>query len=220
MGSKARNALDENLKDVKKLLELHAQEGGAKQGRRYGLEVLNKSAIVLLTSFWEAYCEDVAAEGLEFIVEHAPDADKLPTTIKRAVAEQLKKDSHDLAIWQISDKKWRDLLLSNMADLKRLRDRKLNTPKSDNIDQLFASAIGLDKVSQAWRWEKQTSEKARSRLDDLVTLRGSIAHRGKAEEAVLKVQVEEYLGLVTRLAAKTGGAVKKHVHGITGKDLF
>ena len=38
------------------------------RGRRYHLEVLNKSAIVLVTSFWEAYCEDIAAEGLAHIV--------------------------------------------------------------------------------------------------------------------------------------------------------
>jgi RiboL-PSP-HEPN len=68
MPSKARIAFRENVKDVQRLLDLHKDKGGIAQGRRYGLEVLNKSAIVLLTSFWEAYCEDIAAEALEHIV--------------------------------------------------------------------------------------------------------------------------------------------------------
>jgi hypothetical protein len=32
--------------------------------------VLNKSAIVLLTAFWEAYCEDLAAEALNHVGDH------------------------------------------------------------------------------------------------------------------------------------------------------
>lgn len=68
MPSKARTSLAENLNDIDKLLELHASEGGAARGRRYDLEVLNKSAIVLISSYWEAYCEDLAEETLEHII--------------------------------------------------------------------------------------------------------------------------------------------------------
>jgi len=53
MPSKARKAFDENAKDIEKLLRLHEQEGGTAKGRRFGLEVLNKSAIVLITSYWK-----------------------------------------------------------------------------------------------------------------------------------------------------------------------
>ena len=62
MPSEARKAFDANVADVDRLLALHSTAGGAGQGRRYGLEVLNKSAIVLVTAYWEAYCEDIAAE--------------------------------------------------------------------------------------------------------------------------------------------------------------
>jgi hypothetical protein len=51
MPSKAKVALDENLGDVERLLELHQEKGGGARGRRYGLEVLNKAAIVLITSY-------------------------------------------------------------------------------------------------------------------------------------------------------------------------
>ena len=51
MPSKARVAFDEHLKDVERLLELHEQQSSASPGKRSGLEVLNKSAIVLITSY-------------------------------------------------------------------------------------------------------------------------------------------------------------------------
>ena len=68
MPSKARRAFDDSAKDVKRLLEIHKTIGGNAPGRRAGLEVLNKSAIVLITAIWEAYCEDISAEALEHIV--------------------------------------------------------------------------------------------------------------------------------------------------------
>ena len=46
--SNAYKAFQKNMEDIERLLELHTQEGGSEPGRRYGLEVLNKSAIVLI----------------------------------------------------------------------------------------------------------------------------------------------------------------------------
>jgi len=57
-------------------------------------------------------------------------------------------------------------------------------------------------------------------LDRYITLRGSIAHRGSAASSVTKADVQDYFGHVRRLAAKTGGEVKRHVRGVTGADLW
>jgi len=67
MASQARIRFDKNCEDVERLLEVHRDLGGSGRGRRRRLEVLNKSAIVLLYAFWEAYCEDIAAEGLNHL---------------------------------------------------------------------------------------------------------------------------------------------------------
>ena len=64
MESNAKQKFDKNCEDINKLLEFHESSGGSSPGRRYGLEVLNKSAVVLICAIWEAYCEDIAAEGL------------------------------------------------------------------------------------------------------------------------------------------------------------
>ncbi|HFD31683.1 MAG TPA: hypothetical protein ENJ28_03060 [Gammaproteobacteria bacterium] len=221
MPSNARTAFDENLKDIEKLMELHQREGGTSRGRRYDLEVLNKSAIVLITSYWEAYCEDIAAEALEHIVKHSKSSDTLPKELKKAIAKELENDKNDLAIWEVADAKWKTYLQARLEKLQEARDRKLNTPKSGNIDQLFLSAVGINKVSSAWKWAtKMTVARSRVKLDKFVTLRGSIAHRGNSSKSVKKSEVTDYLNFIKQLAAKTGGRVNTHVKNVTGKPLW
>ena len=221
MPSKARESLDENLKDIERLLELHQKEGGVAKGRRYGLEVLNKSAIVLITSYWEAYCEDIAAEALEHIVKYAKTSDALPKSLKKKIASELEKDKNELAVWEISDGKWRTYLQARLTKLQEDRNRKLNTPKSENIDQLFEDAVGITKISSAWHWSnKMTVTRATKKLNEFVTLRGSIAHRGKSSKSVRKSQVIDYLEFIKKLAVKTGGKVNRHVKSVTEKPLW
>ena len=215
MPSKARKSFDENIKDIDRLLEIHETIGGPEQGRRHGLEVLNKSAIVLITSFWEAYCEDIAYEGLAHIADNLVSSDDLPKEIKKRVAKELKKCKHELAIWKISDSKWRAYLKASVEPIE-----DLNTPKAAQIDELFSDLLGIHKISESWYWQGMSSENARKKLDRFVTLRGSIAHRGESVKSVQKREVEDYVEFVRRLAAETGGRVNSHVKGLTGKSLW
>jgi len=221
MPSRAYKAFNENASDIQRLLEIHEEKGGTLPGRRYRLEVLNKSAIVLITSFWEAYCEDLAAEGLEHIVTHAASAASLPKEIKQIIAKELKKDANELAVWSLCDDGWKRVLWSNLQRLRDQRNKRLNTPKTENIDNLFRNALGIPRVSSSWRGAtKMTVTRAREKLDDYVTLRGEIAHRGKAAKAVTKAKVKDYFEFVKKLASKTGGTVNSHVRKITGKTLW
>lgn len=221
MPSKAWKSFRENTEDIERLLKLHEQQGGLQRGRRFGLEVLNKSAIVLVTSFWEAYCEDVAAEGLSHIVENAPSAAALSAELKKLVAKELKSDAHELKIWDLAGDGWRDVLRSRLAVLQESRNRKLNTPKAQNIDDLFLSALGIKDISSAWHWpKKMTVERARQKLDRFVTLRGEIAHRGSASKSVTKAQVVDYYKFIKEIGSRTGGRVNTHVRAITGKSLW
>jgi polyribonucleotide nucleotidyltransferase len=221
MPSKARKAFDENIKDIEKLMELHQKEGGKSRGRRYDLEVLNKSAIVLITSFWEAYCEDIASEALEHIINNIKSSDNLPKELKKQVAKELEENKNELAIWEVADDKWKQYLRTRLSEYQEKRNRKLNTPKTKNIDQLFFSSIGISKVSSSWNWSKKmTVARATEKLDKYVTLRGSIAHRGKHLQSVKKSEVMDYLEFIKKLSSKTGGAVNSHVKKVTGKSLW
>lgn len=220
MSSKARKSFDKNLCDIKRLMELHQQEGGTSPGRRYNLEVLNKSAIVLITAYWEAYCEDVAAEALKHIIKHAKTSDVLPKELKKAIAKELEEDKNDIAVWKVADGKWKDYLQSRLEEWQEARNRKLNTPKTENIDALFMSAVGIGRVSKSWKWASMSVLQAKTKLDEFVTLRGSIAHRGKPSESVTKAKVQDYLNFIQKLATRTGGKVSSHVKSSTGKPLW
>lgn len=220
MASKSRKAFDRNVKDVERLLEIHADVGGDAQGRRFGLEVLNKSAVVLITAIWEAYCEDLAAEALDHLVANATSGASLPKELKKKLAAEIKADSNDLAMWDLADSGWKARAEARLATLMAERNRRLNTPKADQIKDLFAAAIGLSDVSSAWSWKKMSVAQARKKLDTFVELRGAIAHRGSAASSVKKAQVTNYLVHVKRLVGKTGGRVNTYVRTATGKALW
>jgi hypothetical protein len=220
MASKARRAFDQNAKDVERLLEIHQDLGGDARGRRYRLDVLNKSAIVLITALWEAYCEDLAAEALDHLVIHMRNASTLPKELKKRIAKEIKADPNDIAMWTLADAGWKAKIRERLAALTEERNRRLNTPKSDNIDQLFADAIGLSAVSAKWSWTKMTVDTAKKKLDGFVALRGAIAHRGKGSTSCKKAQVEDYFAHVKRLVAKTGGSVNTFVRGATKVGLW
>lgn len=221
MASAARGAFDKNVQDIKRLLDLHEHLGGKQPGRRYGLEVLNKSAIVLITSFWESYCEDIAAEALAHVVKHAKSADALPKELKKMIAKELEQDPHDLALWGLAGNGWRKMVQERLEGIQESRNRKLNAPRTENINKLFESALGIVKISNSWRLaQNMPARKSEEKLDRFVTLRGSIAHRGKAEGPVKKAHVVDYLDFVSRLAATTGGEVNKYVHVVTGRYLW
>ncbi len=221
MPSKAWGAFLANTKDIERLLQLHVQAGGVQRGRRFGLEVLNKSAIVLITSFWEAYCEDVAAEGLSHLIDLAPKATALPEGLRKAIAKELKSDHHELRVWDLAGDGWRKVLRARAEALREARNRRLNTPKTENIDELFFSALGIKEISSAWHWpKKMTVVRARKKLDRFVALRGGIAHRGRADTAVVKAQVVDYYKFVRKIRSLTGGRVNAHAKSIAGTPLW
>ncbi len=221
MPSKAEQALIDNLSDIDKLLELHTSEGGDGRGRRYGLEVLNKSAMVLITSYWEAFCEDLAEEALEHILTNSSSSDDLPLDIKKIISKELKKDQNELSVWEVADNKWKQFLSARLTKLKEERNRKLNTPKTSNIDDLFEKTLGLKNISSNWRWSRKlTINGAREKLDKFIELRGEIAHRGQPADSVKKAQVTDYREFIEKLASKTSSAVNKHVNDITGVGLW
>src|SRR5438876_11617428 len=124
MPSKARVAFDRSAEDVKRLLEIHQDLGGDAPGRRHRLEVLNKSAMVLVTAIWEAYCEDIASEALDHLVKHVPDALALPKELKKRIAKELKAEPNEIAVWELADSGWTAKVQARLAALTEERNRK------------------------------------------------------------------------------------------------
>jgi hypothetical protein len=220
MASSAREKFDKNCQDIDRLMEIHKHYAGNDPGRKMQLEVLNKSAIVLISAFWEAYCEDVVSEGLKHIIEHSENSTTLPTDLKKKIAVELKKDPHDLAVWKLADSAWRDYLKARLDKLNDDRAKNLNTPKSSKIQALFDDTIAISDITAKWRWRKMSSSNAQKKLDKFVSLRGTIAHRGSNETHSYKYEVTDFLNHVKKLVEITDDDVNGHILKLTGKKMW
>lgn len=218
--SKAKARFKSNCRDIDRLLEIHKEKGGNKAGRRRRLEVLNKAGVVLLCAFWEAFCEDLAAEGVEHLVAYANDWTDLPKALQKKVAKELEDDQHELAVWKLAGNGWRTVLKSRLADFTTERNWHLNAPKSENIDKMFDDALGVTRVSSSWRWPGSSTAQTRVRLDEFVQRRGAIAHRGSSAHGTRRYHVDQGYDLLQRLVEKTGNAVNNALSHATGEAMW
>lgn len=210
--SDASDAFYASCGDIDRLLEIHADVGGDGPGKRYGVQVLNKSGLVLLSAFWEAFCEDLAAEAIQKIVDDAEDASVLPKELRKVIAKELRSDLDESSPWKLADDGWKAVLLNRMSGLKAVRDRALNTPNSDNIDKLFFEAMGIVDLSHSWYWPNMRYVDARKKLDSYLKLRHEIAHRGgPTGRSVWKSDVQGFYNHLDHLVYCTDWRVNKEL---------
>jgi hypothetical protein len=67
MPSTALTRLHRRLSDVDDLMNAHAAVGGTERGRRYGVEGLNRAAVVMLCAHLEGFVEDLFTEAFEAV---------------------------------------------------------------------------------------------------------------------------------------------------------
>lgn len=204
--------LQANLREVDALFALHQFKTGTSAGRRHGVEVLNKAAVVLTVACWEAFVEDVAVQGAEHLarVHYSPAI--VPKHVQQAICRRVRDDKNEIAAWQLTDTGWRSALLEHV----RAQVDRFHTPKSENVDELLQRCIGLPKVSDNWSWNGMSAAKARAKLDSLNSIRGVIAHRVSAEKSVRKGTADEYATFIEKLALLTNSAASRHLKKCTG----
>jgi hypothetical protein len=220
MPTQAKAKFDQNCGDINRLLEIHTEIAGDTPGRKYGVAVLNKSAVVLICAFWEAYVEDLVAEALDSIIGNTTDFSKLPTDLRKIVAKTVKQDPHELSPWNLAGDGWKVVLTTNLVVAKGKYLGNWNTPKSANIRELFAQALGLPDLPAKWQRAYLTNARAIGKLDAFVTLRGQIAHRGNTLQPVTRAKVEEFRDHIVELISISDNVVNIHVRGITTVPLF
>ena len=57
-------------------------------------------------------------------------------------------------------------------------------------------------------------------MNEFITMRGAIAHRGSMPSSCHKVDVLNYFDFVKKLVGRTGLVVNNHVRKITGSGLY
>jgi hypothetical protein len=205
--------------DVDRLLQIHRQLGGSGRGRKWNVEVLNKSAIVLTCAIWEAFVEDLVLEAAIHFASHVRVPDALPEMLRRQVARTLKADAHDFAVWRLAADGWKSEIRQHAERYVEESTGKFNTPKSANVISLYQKALGMDDITHRWGRHRMTSVQARTKLDGFIELRGEIAHRGEAAGSVKKDQAVGFLALVDELTSKMDSVVRVYARQVSGEYM-
>ena len=89
--SRSRLAFEKNVEDdIQRLWEIHEEVAGPGRGRKHGVEVLNRAALVFISASWEAYVEDLAIEAHAILLPSG----QLPSgTCTTAAAAQSRADT-------------------------------------------------------------------------------------------------------------------------------
>ncbi len=201
--------LNSNLKEVRRLAEIHAKVTGIARGRRHNVAILNKSGIVMIVSCWEAFIEDLASHAFDWLLGHANAPIAFPRRVLTLASRELREDNDHRRVWELADSGWRAVLQRHRDEILRRNVGRLNTPRPKQVDDLFGDLLGLDRLSSTWRWHNVNNPNIKQRLEELVTLRGEIAHRVVASRPVNKRDVEDAADLVGSLSIASSNVVRK-----------
>jgi len=199
MPSKAKIDFVNNTFDLERLFAIHANVSGQGEGRRHGVEVLNKSAIVLITACLESYVEDVVKEALEFLIKKCDDPNKIPNKVKVSAFDPLKDSGDPTKAWKIAGSGWKKVLKDNKDRYTKKFIGYFNTPNPDNINELIHNVIGFREISSKWRWQGMSKKASHDKLVEYIKMRGAIAHRTRHMRSITKSMAEDYLQFVERI---------------------
>lgn len=217
----ARYNFDFALADVRSLLKFHDGQTKRKRGKPdESLEVFKRAGVFLVVSAWETFIEDTLIEQLSIRLKKASNPQQLSSTFNSVaeswlnpLSDKRKPKPPDLMNW--TEDRWRGMILNKLRE----DIASLNTPNSKNLKILFKKYLDL-KIEDAWKWHNVTFTQACSRLDGLIALRGSIAHRYKSivplkSKGVRRDELTNGLILTEKLAQCTEKAL-----GIAPSSVF
>lgn len=208
--------LHERLADAKSLIEIHETLTGDQPGRRFGVDALNRSVILLSVAAWEGFIEDLVVEAAKRFEDEVSGPSKLPKTARNSMLSHL-YDSQNWAtfnektldgLWSITGSHWRTTYLNYVEQ----QANTLNTPNSQNTIRLLKKCLGINDCTAGWiggkRWKPDIYRK---KLDALLELRHRIAHGAVGQKAVRKVTATAAVALVQFLAEKLEETTRVHV---------
>lgn len=163
MPSQARLIFERHLlKDVHRLIDAHK---AAHPGRGRPLSVYTRSGVFLLSAAWELYVEEVALEGVDWLIHWAPSPADLPQDARDAFANSVRQAT-PLDALALAGDGWKDML----RVMAKQKVAALNTPSGPRIVALFKECLGVN--------VNPLIGPHIVRLQDFANKRGSIAHQG------------------------------------------
>lgn len=212
-----RNTLEQleaRLADANRLIDIHVDLTGEGPGRRYEVDALNRSAIILAVAAWEAFVEDLAKRNCASLARRLKNAEDLPGSIKAPLLVWLYEKSNfkaptpsaQAAMWSLAGHGWREVLREFAAH----KAKNLNTPNSENVTKLFRCTLGIHDITESWGYRRWGAETYREKLDAVLTLRHRVAHGAINTETVGKTRAKDAINLVSSLADRSVTKISEH----------
>ena len=203
--SKAYKIFRNNSLNITRLLENYNTLKGTGKGRR-ALDHLTRSGIVLLSSIWEVYIEDVLKECVEYFIDKLPDAQNLPNDVKKTISSHIKTHNNELSPFELVEDGWKNVY----RKIAREKVANLNTPKKDPINDLFKKYLGVEEISSHWS--------DAIIVNKFVSYRGDIAHKLKVDSYVKVETLNYYYGEIQKVIKETDLYLKRYLTSKLGSS--
>jgi len=203
MPSNAIQAFRDNVVDVDRLIESHRKLHDGNPGKK-GLGHITRSGVVMLCAAWELYLESLCVEAAKYFCSKCQSPDQLPERVQKEIAKVARESKHELKPLEFAGDGWKTVYVTHAEDMCR----GINTPKAGPINVLFLRTTGLEILSDNWTCGKD-------KINDFVSVRGDIAHRGRHANYIKIWQLENHRTLINGTTIETDNVVAKYLASAT-----
>lgn len=155
-----------------------------------------RSGVILTVTAWEVFIEDAAKAHFENRIERAEKAEDV-FSAAMAVAQawigasgDKRPRPQDILAWTGTG--WKSIV----NDYFQKELSTFNTPRSENVIALFKKYIGFD-IKPVWTWPGVSADEACTKLDELVSIRGGLVHRGLTSVESSLIDREKLISMIT-----------------------
>lgn len=199
MPSSAYAEFLKNTTDVGRLIAAHTNANHPRPGKR-ALGHLTRGGLLLLCAAWERYVETVVEESAEFLTRRLPAVGSLPAEAGQRVGNHANDGRNAWTRNDLRTDAWKTMYL----EIVRRRTENLNTPKYENIRGMCVDFLGVVDIATAW--DRGTDD-----IDEFVTHRGDVAHRGSQSPYVRIGYLSEMRAVVSQYVRETDNFLSDHL---------
>ncbi|WP_197714073.1 HEPN domain-containing protein [Ferriphaselus amnicola] len=189
------------LDDVDRIIESHNALNHDGLGRR-GLGHITRSGVVMLCAAWELYVEELLVETARVLCTRATSPDQLPEHVQREISKVVRESKHELKPLELAGDGWKMVYENHCIQTTQ----SINTPKSTILVPLFKRLSGVEDISESWTL-------GATALNEFVTVRGDIAHRGRDAGYIQINTLTTYRDQILRFVIDTDNGMADFIQG-------
>lgn len=205
MPSQAHGNFRYNLVDVDRLIQSHTIIKSGDKGKQ-GLGHITRSGVVMLCAAWELYIEELVRESVGILSDRLDLPTELPLPVQKELSRTVKSAKHELRPLHLAGDGWKQVYRDRTNGLAE----KFNTPKVNNISDLFERLVGIEDLTA-------TLSVTERDIDSFVTARGGIAHKGRHAAYVKMGKLVKYKDMMVQVAIEIDNLVsdflRDHTNG-------